>query len=379
MTINKHKIFRVVRRTLWSLVGAGTIVLLVAAIRIKDAEACRGIYINIKGVNNIFFIDKKDVMDSVMSIEGCNPVGQPVSSFNLRAMEGKLTNNIWIRNAQLFFDNNDMLQIEIMESEPVARLFTVSGNTFYIDSALNRLPLSSKFSARVPVFTGFPSDRIILTQADSSLLMDIKNISLSIQQDPFSMGLIDQVDITPQRTFEMMPEIGNNIIEFGDATDATAKLHRLKLFYQDVLLKAGMNYYSVIDVQYKGQVVAKRKSAEDITADSLKTVQLMQQIATNAEKQSSDSAQLQPEVKDSTGSSDINMQSPAETDDADSTDNTTKPAHIDKDKKKDTTSAKPIIPVKAIKPAVTTGDKKPGDAKPVVKPKPAPKKPANDY
>ncbi len=285
-------------------------------------------------------------------------------------MEGKLTNNIWIRNAQLFFDNNDTLQIEIMESEPVARLFTVSGNTFYIDSALNRLPLSSKFSARVPVFTGFPSDRIILTQADSSLLMDIKNISLSIQQDPFSMGLIDQVDITPQRTFEMIPEIGNNIIEFGDATDAVAKLHRLKLFYQDVLLKAGMNYYSVIDVQYKGQVVAKRKSAEDITADSLKTVQLMQQIAANAEKQSSDSAQLQPEVRDSTGSSDINMQSPAETDDADSTDDNAKPAHIDNEKKKDTTAVKPMLPAKAIKPAVVTGDKKPADSKPVVKPKP---------
>ncbi len=90
MTINKHKIFRVVRRTLWSLVGAGTIVLLVAAIRIKDAEACKGIYINIKGVNNIFFIDKKDVMDSVMSIEGCNPVGQPVSSFNLRGYGRKI-------------------------------------------------------------------------------------------------------------------------------------------------------------------------------------------------------------------------------------------------------------------------------------------------
>jgi cell division protein FtsQ len=343
MTINKHKIFCVIRRTLWSLVGIGTLVLLVAAIRKKDAAPCSHIYINIKGVNNIFFIDKKDILDSVISIESCNPVGQPISSFNLRAMEGKLTNNIWIRNAQLFFDNNGSLQVDILESEPLARLFTTTGNTFYIDSALNRLPLSDKFSARIPVFTGFPSDRIVLTTADSGLLKDIKTVSLAIQQDSFYMALIEQVDIIPNRTFEMIPKIGNNIIEFGDATDAAEKLKRLKLFYKEVMLKAGMNYYSVIDVQYKDQVVAKRKSAADITADSLKTVELMQQIASKAEKQSADSIQLQPETKDSSVDNTI-IQPSSETDDIDSTSDDSVRVHIENAIKKDTIKNKNKIP-----------------------------------
>ncbi|MEI9934021.1 MAG: hypothetical protein WDM71_04055 [Ferruginibacter sp.] len=77
------------RRTLWSIIGAGTLVLLVAAIRVKDAEHCKAVYINIKGVNNIFFVDKKDVLDSIISIESCNPAGQPISSFDLKAMEKK--------------------------------------------------------------------------------------------------------------------------------------------------------------------------------------------------------------------------------------------------------------------------------------------------
>ena len=310
-------------------------------------------------------------MDSVISIEGRDPAGQPISSFNLRAIEGKLTNNIWIRNAQLFFDNNEMLQVDILESEPLARLFTVSGNTFYIDSALNRLPLSDKFSARVPVFTCFPSDRIILTAADSSLLKDIKTIGVAIQQDPFYMGLIDQVDITPQRSFEMIPKIGNNIIEFGDASDAEEKLHRLKLFYREVMLKAGMNYYSVIDVQYKGQVVAKRKSAEDITADSLKTVQLMQQIASNAEKQSSDSAELQTQPSDSANMDNVMMRQSMQRDEEDSANDEPKPAHVENvEKKKDTTEVKAKVP-QVLMP-------KPVQPKPV-KPKPVVKKPNNDY
>lgn len=80
--------------------------------------------------------------------------------------------------------------------------------------------MSEGLLARLPVFTGFPSDRQVLTAADSNLLRDIKTISLAIQKDSFSMAMIDQVDITAQRTFEMMPKIGNRVIVFGDATDA---------------------------------------------------------------------------------------------------------------------------------------------------------------
>ena len=174
----------------------------------------------------------------------------------------------------------------------MARVFTKSGNTFYIDSSLAMLPLSEKFSARLPVFTGFPSDKIVLAKADSGLLKDILKISLAIQKDTFNTAIIDQVDITPQRNFEMIPKIGNTIIVFGDATDVEEKFNKLKLFYRQVMVKAGWNKYSVLNIQYKGQVVAKRKGGEDKSIDSLRTLQLMQFIAENAERQSNDSMHM---------------------------------------------------------------------------------------
>jgi hypothetical protein len=105
------------------------------------------------------------------------------------------------------------------------------------------------------------------------------------------MALIDQVDITPQRNFEMIPKVGNNIIVFGNATDIKEKFNKLKLFYKNIMVKAGWSYYSVINVEYKNEVVAKRKGADDKTADSLRTIQIMQQIAANAEKEADDSLQ----------------------------------------------------------------------------------------
>jgi cell division protein FtsQ len=275
--------------TLWIAIGAGVIALLVAAIKKKDAQHCSAINITIEGVNNNLFVDKKDILNSITNAVGGNPVGNATSAFNLRKLETELEKDIWVKKAQLFFDNNDRLMVHVLEREPLARVFTTGGTTFYIDSSLMMLPLSEKFSARLPVFTSFPSDKIVLSKPDSALLKDILTVSMAIQKDSFSMAIIDQVDITAQRNFAMIPKIGNNIIVFGDATDVEEKLNRLQLFYKKVMVKAGWSNYSVINVQFKGQIVAKRKGAEDKSADSLRTLQLMQAIVENAERQTSDS------------------------------------------------------------------------------------------
>jgi hypothetical protein len=142
------------------------------------------------------------------------------------------------------------------------------------------------------VFTNFPSDKAVLAKKDSALLRDVYNISTAIQKDSFLMALVEQVDITSQRTFEIVPKVGNGMIAFGDATDIEKKFSKLKLFYEQIMPKSGWNYYSVIDVQYAGQVVARRKGAEDKSADSLRTLKMMQAIALTAEHLANDSLQM---------------------------------------------------------------------------------------
>ena len=290
-----YKIKSILFKTLWLSAGLGTLVLLVAGIHKNEAEHCKAVMIDIRGVNNNFFVDQSDVRLIIDSISRGEPIGKTVSSFNLRVMERELRKNTWIKTAELFFDNNAVLQVKIEEREPVGRVFTTTGNTFYIDGDDSVLPLSDKFSARLPVFTGFPSDNKMLSASDSNLLADIKMISLIIQKDSFLMAMIDQVDITPIRNFEMIPKIGNQVIIFGDASGAAEKFRKLKLFYKEIMAKRGWNRYSVIDVQYKNQVVAKRRGAEEDKADSLRALELIQLNALKAEKMAGDSVLTMPE------------------------------------------------------------------------------------
>ncbi|HNU88810.1 MAG TPA: hypothetical protein PKJ94_10985 [Ferruginibacter sp.] len=288
----RYNLKKIALLVMWIGIGVCSIVLLVAAVRKKESNRCKGIDINISGVSNNFFIDKSDVMKIITSRVGVNAIGKPVEAFNLGAMETALRNEIWIKDAELYFDNNDIMQASVEEREPISRIFTVQGNSFYIDKSRMILPLSDKLSARLPVFTGFPTDNRVLSRADSNLLADINTLSILIQQDSFLMSMIEQVDITAKRNFELIPKIGNQLIVFGDASDAAQKFSKLRLFYKNIITKYGWNKYSQIGLQYKGQVVAKIRDAEDFSADSLRTIQIMQAIAANSARMSSDSVQI---------------------------------------------------------------------------------------
>ncbi|MCW3087257.1 MAG: hypothetical protein JWQ78_643, partial [Sediminibacterium sp.] len=164
--MKKYKWKKILIRVMWILAGTGTFVLLGAAIHKKNRKPCTDIKIEITGVERHMFIDEKDVLD-ILNVAG--PVmGNQLSAINLRSMETVVERNPWVKNAEMFLDNNRVLQVSIEERQPVARVFTLEGASFYVDSTAMRLPLSEKISARVPVFTGFPSGKKVLAKPDSA-------------------------------------------------------------------------------------------------------------------------------------------------------------------------------------------------------------------
>jgi cell division protein FtsQ len=288
----RYTIKNILLVTAWSLLAAASVVLLVAAMQKKEEKLCREVNINIQGADINLFVDEADILNTIKTIEQGNPAGKPIGTFNLKKLETELEKDIWIKSAELFFDNNEVLLVNVQEREPIARIFTTGGNTFYIDEELTMLPLSEKFSAKLPVFTNFPSDTKMLSEPDSVLLEEIKSISTALQKDTFCMALIEQVDITPAMEFEMIPKIGNQLIRFGNGTNVDEKLGKLQLFYKEVMGKAGWNMYSVISVQYKNQVVAKKRGAEDMAADAQRALQIMQMLAERTRQQANDSLQI---------------------------------------------------------------------------------------
>jgi len=259
------------------VVSAGLLVLLIAAINKKGHSTCNGAAVTIHSANTSVFLNKQDVLAIIAPGKDNQPKGKPLSSFDLKKIEAALKQNVWVGDAQLFFDNNDILQVTVEERTPVARIFTVNGNSFYIDSAGKRLPLNNRMTIKLPVFSNFPSDKETLYGADSLLLEQVRKMSPFILSSPFWMAQIAQIDITPNRSFEMLPVVGKHIIAFGDGEDYVKKFQRLYLFYRQVAAKAGMDKYSVINVQYDQQVVATRKGPAG-KIDSLQAIKNIKKL-----------------------------------------------------------------------------------------------------
>jgi cell division protein FtsQ len=254
MTVKKN-IRKIAVITGWCLFAAALIVVLVAAIQKKDNATCKAIVVEINNGGGDYFLSKQDVLKMI----GDDVIGKPVEGFNIRRLEKNLEKNVWVKHAELFFDNSKRLRVELTEREPVARVFDVNGNSFYIDTALTKLPLHENMVVSLPVFTNYPATGKKLNSEEKKLMTQVKDISMAITADLFWNAQIAQVDVTAQQNFEMVPLVGNHIIQFGNGDSATQKFHNLMLFYKNVLSKTGMNKYAMVNVQYYKQVVGTKR------------------------------------------------------------------------------------------------------------------------
>ena len=242
---------------LWLLIGLGILILFVAAMQKRKNGFCAGSRVEISANNQNYFITEKEV-NEIINLGG-DIQERTIQSIDLSSLEIALEKDLWVKNAELYFENNGTLHVDIEQRQPIARLFAVTGSSVFIDKDALRLPIKNTASARVLTITSFPSDNQVLAHTDSLILNKAKVLANYIYADTFWNAQIAQVDITSSGNFELIPAVGNHIIKFGDIDNMKEKFERLMTFYTQAWTQNGMNTYEVIDIRFKNQVVATRK------------------------------------------------------------------------------------------------------------------------
>ena len=273
---------------LWCVLGAGVVVLLVAAMNRKNSKTCKSLQVTINDGQQRLALDPKAVSDMMVSSGGEKIIGKSILSLDIKKMEESLKINAWIQDAQLFFDHQDVLHVTITERKPMARIFTMTGASFYIDSSGVQLPIPEKLSLRLPLFTGFPVEKLKKHGSDSAISIQTRRMAWYILNHPLWMADIEQVAITPSRTFQLVPMIGNHLVDFGDGNDLEEKFHRLFIFYKEVSAKAGFDLYSRLNVQYAGQVVGTRRGTGLSKSDSIQAIRNIKNLIKSAQQMDAD-------------------------------------------------------------------------------------------
>ena len=215
----------------------------------EKAAVCKDVRIVIdKGVIEGFLTP--DRVRTMLVQNQVSPVGKRLSDVNLRSMEETLNAQELIKNAECYKTQDDCVCIKIEERVPVVRVMASNGDDYYVDNE-GRVIQNTGFACNLMVATGCIDRRYA-----SQVLAPVGRLIIA---DDFWRNQIEQLNVLPDSTLELVPRVGGHIIYVGRPVGLTKKLERLRKFYQYGLTQVGWNKYSRISVEFNNQIVCKKK------------------------------------------------------------------------------------------------------------------------
>jgi cell division protein FtsQ len=220
--------------------------------------AVQEIQIRIENIEDNHFIDEDDVMH-LMQINQENLKGASLSKVGMKEIEKRIKNDRFVKEAQLYSDLKGNLVVKVELRRPIARIVRNDGPDGYIaeDGAL--MPVSEKFSVRVVLVSGLFVRKLLQQEnmndtEEGKQLMNMINI---VRQDEFWKAQIAQLDIDSKARITIMPQVGDEIIEFGMPENLESKFKKLKIFYKEILPTKGWSKYSRVNLEFEGQIIAE--------------------------------------------------------------------------------------------------------------------------
>lgn len=220
------------------------------------------ISLNTQGSGN--FIDEKDILKVIK--KSCDTAGLEFRNVNLSKIEYDIRQMPEIQSAEAYRSVDGTLKVEAMQRVAIARIQNLNDESYYLDQIGDLIPLSNRFTPRVPLVNGNIDEPYVLRKGfmenDSvkkfSMIDDLYYLLTYINKSEFWKAQIEQVYVNPDKEFELIPKVGNHTILFGDTSQTEGKFKKLEVFYREGLNTDGWNDYKTINVKFKNQIICKR-------------------------------------------------------------------------------------------------------------------------
>jgi cell division protein FtsQ len=175
------------------------------------------------------------------------------------------------KSVKVFKNIGKTWNINVKLRKPIARIFSLYQQSFYIDEEGFTINRSDLHTARVLVFSGNITENLKKESVEKIInndslknirkLDDIYRISNYVCNDSFFSGLIGQVYLEMNGDFLLIPLVGSQTILFGSANsdeEVKDKFNRLKVFYKEGIPNESWEKYNTIIVKYEGQIVGRK-------------------------------------------------------------------------------------------------------------------------
>ncbi len=254
MSVKRKISARRIIQALLTLVLAGvSVAAVLSATKLQKNRTLADVDIRINN-KQYGFVTEQEIEQTLLRDGEIKPGKTKLSKLNVRQMEKVVIANPWVEDAQVYVDNKQNLHALVVQRVPVVRIFEKNGNSYYIDKNMEALPLSPKYNFYTTVVTNVPE--LKNDSASNALKAQIMALVQFIRRDTFWNAQVSQLILRDDMQFEIVPVLGEQQIIFGDTTDMQLKFDNLFAFYNKVLNEVGWDKYTVLDLSYKGQLVA---------------------------------------------------------------------------------------------------------------------------
>jgi cell division protein FtsQ len=217
---------------------------------------CNNVFIDIQDESVLQFITKADVIKMANTSEEGNLNNRKISEIDLVKVEKRLEENQFIDNAEVYNNFEGTIKIDIVQKKPLYRVINNDNVSYYISENSYRVPLSSTFTPRRILATGYIPD--VENISSDKVNRDLKKIIDFIQSDSFWDAMIGQVKVDKNGDFVLIPKLKGHTVLLGNAEDLDSKFGKLKVFYKKALTKTAWTKYKQINLKYKGQLICSK-------------------------------------------------------------------------------------------------------------------------
>ena len=193
-----------------------------------------------KGLEKVYFIDEKNVMDFIRK---ANP-SKKIGDIDIPALEKEINNFPSVDSANVYLNLNGALNVDIMQRVPAFRL-NRGGENFYVDRKGNEFPLSRIYSHPTMLVQG---------NVKRSEYLQVAELVKKIETDDFSRKYF--IGIAKEGAdYNLFTSDGYYRVEIGTLDNIDLKVKGFRTFVEKFLVFQEPEKYSRVSVKYDNQIV----------------------------------------------------------------------------------------------------------------------------
>jgi cell division protein FtsQ len=235
-------------------------------VRSSNSKPCSGIVIDIKDSSDYHFVTVRQLLNLAYGNSG-RILGNPVKTIPVSEIENRIKVLRELKVAEAFMSIDGTVHIYADQRDPVMRVMPDNGGDYFVDEDGVVVRRRNLYTPRLHIVEGnvnisaamLEGVSVLDTSIKNSILKDIYYLVNYINDDKFWSAQIDQIYVDGNDQIDLIPRVGNQLVHLGTAENYEGKLRNLEAFYDKVLPEVGWNKYSVINLEYKDQIVCKKR------------------------------------------------------------------------------------------------------------------------